>query len=141
MNLFENLYRTLHDNNRPFMNIIVNRSQYKHECEIEQQREEPQIYSSAKAYDRHTDHSLLGSVKRRFIAPKFRAQHSTTPPPTAIVISTPMTHNTNDTKSKSRAMTIDLKRSTSRESMTTNGNNHGKTTSFLFLTKVNSLFE
>jgi hypothetical protein len=136
MSLFENLYRTLHDNNRPLMNLVLNHSQYKHECEAEQQREDAQIYSSAKSYDRYIDNSLLGSVKRRLIAPKFRAQHSTTPPPTAIIISTPSSHNLHDSKSKSRAMTIDLKRSVSRESMTTNGNNHGKVPTFFSLSKV-----
>jgi hypothetical protein len=104
------------------MNFILNHSQYKHECEIEQQREDPHIYSSTKIYDRQTDNSLLGSVRRRLIAPKLRSQHSTTPPPpTTIIISTPITNNTNDSKSKTRSMTMDLKRSASRESMITNG--------------------
>jgi len=103
------------------MNFILNHSQYKHEYEIEQQREDPHIYSSTKMYDRHTDNSLLGSVRRRLIAPKLRTQHSTTPPPTTIIISTATTNNTNDSKSKTRSMTMDLKRSASRESMITNG--------------------
>ncbi len=48
MNLFENLYCTLHDNNRSFMNFILNHSQYKHECDIEQQREDTQIMGAAE---------------------------------------------------------------------------------------------
>ena len=140
MNLFENLYHTLHDNNRPFMDFILNHSQYKHECEIEQQREDAQIYSSTKTYDRHADNSLLGSVRRRFIAPKLRVQHSSTTSPTTVVISTPSVNNTNDSKSKIRTMTMDLNQNASRESLTTNGNNHGKMTSIFSLSKVKSTF-
>lgn len=104
------------------MNFIFNHSQYKHECDIEQQKEDTQIYSSTKIYDRHTDNSLLGSVRRRLIAPKLRAQHSTTPPPPAAIIVSPTSpSNTNDLKSKTRSLTMDLKRSASRESMPTNG--------------------
>jgi len=140
MNLFENLYRTLHDNNRPFMDFVLNHSQYKHECELEQQREDTQIYSSTKIYDRHADNSLLGSVRRRFIAPKVRAQNSNTISPTAIIISTPSSNNGNDSKSKLRAMASDLNRSVSRESMATNGNNNGKLTSVFSLSRVSRFF-
>jgi hypothetical protein len=140
MNLFENLYRTLHDQNRPFMNFILNHSQYKHECELEQHREDLQMYSSNKLY---SDNSLLGSVRRRFIAPKLRAQHSTTPPPTAIIVSpsSPTANNAHESKSKIRSMTIDLKRSSSKESMSTNGNHHGKMISMFSLSKVKIVFE
>jgi hypothetical protein len=136
MNLFENLYRTLHDNNRPFMDFVLNHSQYKHECELEQQREDTQIYSSTKIYDRHADNSLLGSVRRRFIAPKVRVQNSNTISPTAIIISTPSSNNGNDSKSKLRTMASDLNRSVSKESMATNGNNNGKLTSVFSLSRV-----
>ncbi|CAF2127795.1 unnamed protein product [Rotaria magnacalcarata] len=132
MHLFENLYRTLHDSNRPLMSFIFNRSLYKHECEIEQQKEDAQIYSSSKTYDRHADNSILGSVRRRLIAPKFRAQHSITPPPSAtIIISTP---TSTDSKTKTSIMTMDLKHSASKESITNNSNN-GKKSSMFFLSK------
>ncbi|CAM2706512.1 unnamed protein product [Rotaria socialis] len=137
MQLFENLYRTLHDSNRSLMSFIFNSSLYKHECEIEQQKEDAQMYSSPKAYDRHTDNSILGSVRRRLIAPKFRAQHSITPPPpppppsTTIIISTP---TPNDSKTKTSIMSMDLKHSVSKESMTNNSNN-GKKASMFFLSK------
>jgi len=152
MNLFENLYRTLHENNRPLMNFILCHSQYKHECDIEQQqREEIQNNSSTKTPDRHTDSSLLGSVRRRLIAPKLRVQNPTTTPensksssPAAtITITTPPSNNTNDSRSKTRSMTMDLRRSASRESITTNGNTTtngnytGKMTSFFSSSKVN----
>jgi hypothetical protein len=117
------------------MNFILNHSQYKHECEVEQHREDVQMYSSSKLYDRHTDNSLLGSVRRRLIAPKLRAQHSTTPPPTAIIISPSSTpNNAHESKSKTRSTTMDLKRSSSKESMTTNG----KMISMFSLSKVKS---
>lgn len=139
MNLFDNLYRSLHDNNRPFMNFIFNHSQYKHECEIEQQKEDAQILSPSKTHDRHGDTSLLGSVRRRLIAPKLRAQHSLTPPPpTAIIVSTSPSTNTNDLKSKTRSMTIDLKKSSSKESVAAHGNN-GNMASVFASTKVTSL--
>ncbi|CAF0742340.1 unnamed protein product [Rotaria sordida] len=134
MNLFENLYHTLHDNNRPFMNFIFNHSQYKHECDIEQQKEDAQSYSSTKIYDRHADNSLLGSVRRRFIAPKLRAQHSVTPPPTTIIVSTPSSNNISDLKSKANSMTMDLKQSASKESIT-NICTNGKISSTFFLPK------
>ncbi|CAF4518259.1 unnamed protein product, partial [Rotaria sp. Silwood2] len=134
MNLFENLYRTVHDNNRPFMSFIFNHSQYKHECDIEQQKEDAQIYSSTKTYDRHADNSLLGSVRRRFIAPKLRTQHSLTPPPTTIIVSTPSSNNINDSKSKTSSVTTELKQSASKESITNNSNN-GKMSSIFFLPK------
>ncbi|CAF0794556.1 unnamed protein product [Rotaria sordida] len=149
MNLFENLYRTLHDNNRPLMNFILYNSQYKHECDIEQQqqqqqKEEIQNNSSIKSPDRHADSSLLGSVRRRFIAPKLRIQNSTTtdngkssPAPTTNILS-PSSNNTNDSRSKVRSMTMDLRRSVSRESITTNGNNTTKMTSFFSSSKTNS---
>lgn len=139
MTLFENLYRTLHENNRPLMNLILCQSQYKHECDIEQQqhaREETQ-----KTPDRHADSSLLGSVRRRLIAPKLRVQNTTNEngksSATTIVISTPPT---NDSRSKTRSMTMDLRRSVSRESMTTNGNHSSKVTSFFSSSKVYSTF-
>jgi hypothetical protein len=149
MNLFENLYRTLHENNRPLMNFILYHSQYKHECDIEQQqREEVQNNSSAKTPDRHTDSSLLGSVRRRLIAPKLRVQNPTnesgksSPAAATIIITTPPSNNTNESRSKTRSMTMDLRRSVSRESITgnghtTNGNTTGKTTSFFSSSKVN----
>ncbi|CAF1101802.1 unnamed protein product [Rotaria sp. Silwood1] len=137
MNLFENLYRTLHDNNRPFMSFIFNHSQYKHECDIEQQKEGTQIYSSAKTYDRHADNSLLGSVRRRFIAPKVRTQHSVTPPPTTIIVSTPSSHNISDLKSKTNLVTMELKQSASKESITNNSNN-GKMSSIFYSLKNQS---
>jgi len=149
MNLFENLYRTLHDNNRPLMNFVLYHSQYKHECDIEQQqqREEIQNNSSNKTPDRHTDSSLLGSVRRRLIAPKLRVQNPTTTdnvksssPSTTIIITTPPSNNTNDSRSKTRSMAMDLPRSVSRESITTNGNQSGKMTSFFSSSKVNFLF-
>lgn len=126
------------------MNFILNHSQYKHECDIEQQKEDIQIYSSStKIYDRHQDNSLLGSVRRRFITQKIRAQNSSTPPPpppsTPIVVSTSSSsssNNTNGSRSKIRSMTMDIKRSTSRESMITNG----KMISIFSLSKVNYLF-
>jgi hypothetical protein len=149
MNLFENLYRTLHDNNRPLMNFVLYHSQYKHECDIEhQQREEIHNNSSTKTPDRHTDSSLLGSVRRRLIAPKLRVQNSTTTdngkssPGATIVVTTPPSMNTNDSRSKTRSMTMDLRRSVSRESITTNGhsttngNNTGRMTSFFSSSKV-----
>jgi hypothetical protein len=151
MNLFENLYRTLHENNRPLMNFILYHSQYKHECDIEQQqqREEVQNNSSAKTPDRHTDSSLLGSVRRRLIAPKLRVQNPTnesgksSPAAATIIITTPPSNNTNESRSKTRSMTMDLRRSVSRESITTNGhttngNTTGKTTSFFSSSKTNT---
>jgi hypothetical protein len=148
MNLLENLYRTLHDNNRPLMNFILYHSQYKHECEIEQQqqqKEESQNNSSTKT----TDSSLLGSVRRRLIAPKLRVQNSTTndngkssSPSSIVIMATPPSNNTNDSRSKTRSMTMDLRRSASRESIITNGhsgtngNSTGRMTSFFSSTKV-----
>jgi hypothetical protein len=125
------------------MNFILNHSQYKHECELEQHREDAQMYSS-KLYDRHTDNSLLGSVRRRFIAPKLRAQHSTTPPPPAAIIvsgSAPGANSMHESKSKTRSMTMDLKRSSSKESMATNGNHHGKMISMFSLSKVKIIWK
>jgi hypothetical protein len=151
MSLFDNLYRTLHESNRPLMNLILYQSQYKHECDIEQQqqREETQNNSTSKTPDRHADSSLLGSVRRRFIAPKLRVQNPTnennkSSPATTIVITTPPSNN-NDSRSKTRSMTMDLRRSASRESITTtsnghtttNGNHSGKMTSFFSSSKVN----
>jgi hypothetical protein len=120
------------------MNFILNRSQYKHECEIEQQREDVQIYPATKIYDRHTDNSLLGSVRRRLISPKLRTQNSPPIPPTTYMILASPTNNTNDSKAKTRSMTMDLKRSASKESMTSTGNHHGKVTSIFSSSKVNS---
>ncbi|CAF1197303.1 unnamed protein product [Adineta steineri] len=154
MSLFENLYRTLHDNNRPLMNFILYHSQYKHECEIEQQqKEEIQNNSTTKSSDRHTDSSLLGSVRRRLIAPKLRIQNSShvdngkgsssvsSSPATTIIVTTPPSNNTNDSRAKARSVTMDLQRSASRESIitnghsTTNGNNTGRMTSFFSSSK------
>ena len=131
MTLFDNLYRTLHDHNRLWMNFVFSHSQYKHECDVEQQqqREESQNYSSSKSSERHSDNSLLGSVRRRFIAPKLRIQSSNpdhvkvvaagvTSPTTA-----PTPPNNNESRSKTRSMTMELRRSVSRESITTNGHN------------------
>lgn len=153
MNLFENLYRTLHENNRPLMNFILNHSLYKHECDNEQRQEEIQNNSSIKSSDRHGDSSILGSVRRRLIAPKLRVQNTTTnengkssSPATTIIVTTPPSNNTNDSRSKTRSMTMDLRRSVSRESITTNGhttttttngNSSGKATSFFSSSKVN----
>jgi hypothetical protein len=147
MSLFDNLYRTLHDNNRPLMNFILNHSQYKHECDIEQQQ--THAYSSSKTSDRHTDGSLLGSVRRRLIAPKLRVQNPVTDngkstPASTVIVSTPPSNNTNDSRSKTRSMTMDLRRSASRESITTNGhtngNNAARMTSFFSSSKVNLFF-
>ena len=146
MTLFDNLYRTLHDNNRPLMNFIVHHSQYKHECDIEQQqqRDEAHAYSSSKASERHTDNSLLGSVRRRLIAPKLRIQNSTSDngKSSATAASTPTSNSTNDARSKTRSMTMDLRRSASRESISnnnhivSNGMNTGRMTSFFSSSKV-----
>ncbi|CAF3107369.1 unnamed protein product [Rotaria socialis] len=146
LNLFENLYRTLHDNNRLLMNSILCNSQYKHECDIEQQQKEEanNNNSSSKSSDRHSESSLLGSVRRRFIAPKLRVQNSTTTdngkssPASNSTITTPSSNNINDSRSKTRSMTMDLRRSTSRESIATNGNNMTKVTSFFSSSKTNS---
>ena len=131
MSLFENLYRTLHENNRPLMNLILYQSQYKHECDAEHHKDDAHAYSSAKGYDRHSDNSLLGSVRRRFIAPKLRSQQPNTP--TAVVVS-PTTGQNSDAKSKSRSMTMDLNRSASKDSVATNG----KIISMFSISKVNS---
>ncbi|UJR23704.1 hypothetical protein I4U23_026685 [Adineta vaga] len=117
MNLFNNLYRTLHDNNRPYMDLILNHSQYKHECELEQQRED----SSPKTYDRHIDNSLLGSMKRRLIAPKLRVQHANPSTPTTYIITSSTVNNTNDPKLKVRSLADEIKRSVSKESVISNG--------------------
>ena len=151
MTLFENLYRTLHESNRPLMNLVVYHSQYKHECDIEQQQRE-EAHNSSKTPDRHGDSSLLGSVRRRFIAPKVRVQNpnndnNKSSPAATIIITTPPSNtnanNNNDSRSKTRSMTMDLRRSASRESIntnghsTTNGNHSGKMTSFFSSSKVN----
>ena len=81
MNLFENLFRTLRENNRPIMDFILHQSQYKHECDLQQHRE---------TFDRPHDTSLFGSVRRRFITPKLRQ-------PTNVV----------ESKSKVRSMTLE----------------------------------
>jgi hypothetical protein len=141
MSLFDNLYDRLHDINRPFMDFIINQSQYKHECELEQQRDDVQMHSPAKTYDRHTDNSLLGSVKRRFIAPKVRVQQPNSPTPTTYIISSPTANNTSDPKLKVRSITDDVKRTVSKDSITTNGhNNHGKMTSIFLPSKVKLIF-
>ncbi|CAF0933796.1 unnamed protein product [Adineta ricciae] len=143
MTLFENLYRTLHDNNRPLMNFVLLHSQYKHECELEQQqhqREETQN-NTLKTPDRHGDSSLLGSVRRRFIAPKLRVQNPASSPATTIIVTTPPS---NDARTKTRSMTMDLRRSASRESIitnghgTSNGNGSGKMALFFSSSKNNS---
>lgn len=136
MHLFDNLYRTLHNNNRPIMNSILNHSQYKHECDVEQQKDDVPTFPSPKTYDRHTDNSLLGSVRRRLIAPKARTQHSITPPPTTIVVSTQTSNNQNELKSKASSTIMDLKQSASKESMVPNSSN-GKLSSLFFPSKVN----
>jgi hypothetical protein len=152
MTLFENLYRALHESNRPLMNWIVYHSQYKHECDIEQQQRE-EAHNTSKTPDRHGDSSLLGSVRRRFIAPKVRVQNpnndnnKSSPAATIIITTPPSNNNTNDSRSKTRSMTMDLRRSASRESIntnghtttttTTNGNHSGKMTSFFSSSKVN----
>lgn len=132
MSLFENLYRTLRENNRPLMNLILCHSQYKHECDLEQQQQREEMQ---KTSDR--DSSLLGSVRRRLIAPKLRVQNPANEngkaSPTTIIITTPPS---NDSRSKTRSMTMDLRRSVSRESITTNGNHSGKMTSFFSSSKV-----
>lgn len=147
MSLFENLYRTLHENNRPLMNFIFYNSQFKHECEIEQQQREEANNNSLKTPDRHADSSLLGSVRRRFIAPKLRIQNSTSnhengklSPAQTISITTTSSNNTHDLRTKTRSMTMDLPRCASRESITTNGNNTTKMTSFFSSSKVISCF-
>ena len=146
MTLFDNLYRTLHESNRPLMNFIVHHSQYKHECDIEQQqqRDEAHAYSSSKASERHTDNSLLGSVRRRLIAPKLRIQNSTSDngKPSTSTASTPTSNSTTDARSKTRSMTMDLRRSASRESISnnthnaSNGTNAARVTSFFSSSKV-----
>ncbi|CAF1167389.1 unnamed protein product [Adineta ricciae] len=118
-------------------------SQYKHECELEQQqhqREETQN-NTLKTPDRHGDSSLLGSVRRRFIAPKLRVQNPASSPATTIIVTTPPS---NDARTKTRSMTMDLRRSASRESITTNGhgtsngNGSGKMALFFSSSKNNS---
>lgn len=137
MNLFENLYRTLHDNNRPFMDFILNHSQYKHECEMGQQRDDTLTSSSTKTYDRHTDNSLLGSVKRRFIAPKVRTQQLNPPTPTTYIISATPTGTANDAKPKVRTLADDVKRNVPKEIVVSNGHqNHGIMTSLFSSSKV-----
>lgn len=137
MILFDNLYHALHENNAPFMNYIFHHSQYKHEREIEQQKEDAPVFSP-KGYDRHADNSLLGSVRRRLIAPKLRSQHSITPPPTTSTFSIQsINNNTNDSKSKMSPIPIELKPNTTKESMVTNSNN-GKMGSIFSSPKVNS---
>ena len=124
MGLFENLYRTLHENNRPLMNLVLHHSQYRHECETEQQqREEAHGFSSLKASERHTDSSLFGSVRRRFTASKLRAQNSNTQTPTGSMLGSPSTSaaTSHETKSKPRSMTMELKQSLSKDYATTNG--------------------
>lgn len=116
------------------MNWIYHSSQYKHECDLEQQKEDMQMYSTMKNPDRHAESSLLGSVRRRLIAPKFRNQHSITPPPTATIVISTTGNQSNEAKSKTRSMTMDLKRSSSKESMT----NNGKMISMFSLSRVNS---
>jgi hypothetical protein len=148
MSLFDNLYRTLHESNRPLMNLMLFHSQYKHECDIEQQQQQRE--EALKTSDRHADSSLLGSVRRRFIAPKVRIQNPTnennkSSPSATIIITTPPSsnNNNNDSRSKTRSMTMDLRRSASRESIntnghtTTNGNHSNKMTSFFSSSKVN----
>lgn len=128
MTLFENLYRTLHEQNRQWMTFIFSHSQYKHECDLEQQhqREELQNSSNKSADRHHTDNSLLGSVRRRLIAPKLRVQNShadneKSSKAAAVVAQTTPTSTHNDSRSKTRSMTMELRRSVSRESITTNG--------------------
>lgn len=152
MTLFENLYRTLHDNNRPLMSFIVHHSQYRHEYDLEQQHREESQTSSSKSSERHTDNSLLGSVRRRFIAPKLRVQNShsdnsKSSSPAAAAATTNVaassSNNSNDPRSKTRSMTMDLRRSVSRESINTNGHTAptngiatGRMTSFFSSSKV-----
>ena len=128
MTLFENLYRTLHDNNRPLMSFIVHHSQYRHEYDLEQQHREESQTNSSKSSERHTDNSLLGSVRRRFIAPKLRVQNShsdnskSSPSAAATTnVAVSSANNATDPRSKTRSMTMDLRRSVSRESINTNG--------------------
>jgi hypothetical protein len=123
MNLFENLYGHLHDNNRPSMNFIVYHSQYRHECDIEQQQHKDEIHmlSSMKSSERHTDSSLLGSVRRRFIPPKLRAQNSTPPSTSQTTSSTSTSNAMHDAKAKMRSMTIDVRPNPARDYVTSNG--------------------
>jgi hypothetical protein len=128
------------------MQFIFHNSQYKYECDREQQqREESHQYS--KGSDRHNDNSLLGSVRRRFIAPKLRVQHShgdstKASPTNQALLATPSTQTTNEMRSKTRSMTMDLRRSVSRESINTNGhgngsNGGGRMAAFFSSSKVN----
>ena len=131
MTLFDNLYRTLHEQNRPLMNFVLHHSQYKRECDLEQQqREETQSYATLKTPDRHSDNSLLGSVRRRLIAPKLRVQnaHSDNGKASTAASTPPSNTNSTDARSKTRSMTMDLRRSASRESISTNGHTTTTTT-------------
>lgn len=131
MSLFDNLYRTLHEQNRPLMNFVLHHSQYKRECDLEQQqREETQSYAALKTPDRHSDNSLLGSVRRRLIAPKLRVQnaHSDNGKTSPAASTPPSNTNSTDSRSKTRSMTMDLRRSASRESISTNGHTSTATT-------------
>ena len=140
MNLFENLYRTLHENNRSLMNFILFYSQYKHECDLEQQqKDEIQLSIQAKGSERHTDSSLLGSVRRRFIASKSRPQNSISisSPSTAVASPSLSNHQQTDSKPRTRTMTMDIKHNSSKDSTGTNGKTSGLFSSF----KVNILSE
>ncbi|CAF5177457.1 unnamed protein product, partial [Rotaria sp. Silwood1] len=63
-----------------------------------------------------------------------RTQHSVTPPPTTIIVSTPSSHNISDLKSKTNLVTMELKQSASKESITNNSNN-GKMSSIFYSLK------
>jgi RAP1 GTPase activating protein 1 len=141
MSLFDNLYRTLHESNRPLMNLMLFHSQYKHECDIEQQQQQRE--EALKTSDRHADSSLLGSVR---IQNPTNENNKSSPSATIIITTPPSSNNNNnnDSRSKTRSMTMDLRRSASRESIntnghtTTNGNHSNKMTSFFSSSKSNT---
>lgn len=142
MNLFENLYQTLHENNRPYMNFILFYSQYKHECDIEQQQQKDEIQhaSHGKGSERHADSSLLGSMRRRFIPPKSRPQNSgaTSSSGTTNNVSSSSANHHNEFKSRPRTMTIDVKHHSSKEQH--HMSNNGKTLGLFSSLKVNNDF-
>ena len=134
----------MRDYNRPLMNFILSNSQYKHECDIEQQREkeDAQHNSSMKSSDRHSDNSLLGSVRRRLIAPKLRIQNSTNHDNaksslvSTVIPTTSGLSSTHDSRSRTLSVAMDLRRSASRESITINGDHTGRVNSFFSSSKV-----
>ncbi|CAF0724252.1 unnamed protein product [Didymodactylos carnosus] len=138
-NLLENLYRTLHDMNQLCMEYLLTNSQYKFEQEQQQQQHQQQhlqVQSSSLQKTSDTrENGLLGSVRRR-LYPKIRIQTSSADTKQTIVSATSSINGDIDlTRSKTRSMTMDLKRSISRESVITNNPNTNNTSlknAFLF---------